>query len=327
MKTLISATALLAALGATSVQAAGFTSGNILVSNGSAITEYTTHGDLVQSIATTYPGGYPATEYARDLAMPDTNSLYLFNGTFQPYVSRYDVGSASWSNVSVPGLSSVNAVSYGGIAASAKTIFVADMMTYSGGEAQGIVAIDRSTNTATRFATNIEPIDLSLGNNGLLYALSPGGSPDGRTLDVYNPDTLAHVQTIDLTKNLGWNEHKALAVDQKGDIFLANSSGLIEHLDATGKLLGSLSPTCSWSGSPSGCSFTDVDIIADGTELVLGTRFGEVFLVDTGLKNWTSFKTDGMFVAFASAVPEPSSYLLMALGLLAMGVVRRKMSN
>ncbi len=327
MKMHFSATALLAALGATSVQAAGFTSGNILVSNGNAITEYATHGDLVQSIATAYPGGYPATEYARYLVMPDANTLYLYNGTFQPYVSRYDVGSATWSNVSMPGLSSVNAVSYGGIAATAKTVFVGDMMTYSGGEAQGIVAIDRSTNAATRFATDIEPIDLSLGRNGLLYALSPGGSPDGRTIDVYNPDTLAHVQTIDLTKNLGWNEHKALAVDQKGDIFLANSSGLIEHLDANGKLLGSISPTCSWSGSPSGCSFTDMDIAADSSALVLGTRFGEVFLVDTGLKNWSSFKTDGVFVAFAAAVPEPSSYLLMSLGLLGVGVVRRKASR
>lgn len=325
MKSLISAITLLAALGTTSTQAAGFTSGNILVSNGNAITEYTTHGDQVQSIATVYPGGYPATEYARDLVMPDGNALYLYNGTFQPYVSRYDVSNATWSNVGMPGLSSVNAVSYGGIAATAKTVFVSDMMTYSGGEAQGIVAIDRSTNAATRFATDIEPIDLSLGRNGLLYALSPGGSPDGRTIDVYNPDTLAHIQTIDLTQNLGWNEHKALAVDQKGDIFLANSGGLIEHLDASGKLLGSINPTCNWSGSPSGCSFTDMDIAADSSALVLGTRFGEVFMVDTGLKNWTSFKTDGVFVAFA--VPEPSSYMLMSIGLLAMGVVRRKMSR
>ena len=57
---------------------------------------------------------------------------------------------------------------------------------------------DRS-GTAFRFADGTASIDLTVGLDGLLYLLSPGGSPGGRTVDVYAPNTYGFVRNIHLT--------------------------------------------------------------------------------------------------------------------------------
>lgn len=94
------------------------------------------------------------------------------------------------------GFSTVNNVSYGGIDVYGTTVFASDMFTYAGGEAQGVIAFNT---VAQRFAENISPIDLTIGLNGFLYTLSPGGSPEGRTISIYDPSSLAYIDSIDLT--------------------------------------------------------------------------------------------------------------------------------
>ncbi|MEW8313851.1 MAG: hypothetical protein AB2669_21690 [Candidatus Thiodiazotropha endolucinida] len=67
-----------------------FTPGNLMLSTDNTIYETTPQGQIMQSFPTQYPGGsYPATEYARDLAVDATGVVHLYNGTFSPYMSSY----------------------------------------------------------------------------------------------------------------------------------------------------------------------------------------------------------------------------------------------
>lgn len=60
------------------------------------------------------------------------------------------------------------------------------MRTLSGPaeEALGIIRYDTHGESWLRFATDLEPIHLNLGHDGLLHALRPGGNPTRRTLAV-----------------------------------------------------------------------------------------------------------------------------------------------
>jgi hypothetical protein len=69
-----------------------------------------------------------------------------------------------------------------------------------------------------RFATNIGPIDLNVGLDGSLYALSRGSAINagGNRVDVFDPQTMAFIRTVTLPQ-----EHRAIAVDFNGDIYTA----------------------------------------------------------------------------------------------------------
>lgn len=284
------------------VFADNFVPKNLLISTGNQIYEYTYQGGYVRNIATVYPGGYSVTERARDIAMDAEGDVHVYNGTFYPYMSTYMTESASWNHMTYEGFSTVNNGSYGGIAVYDQTVFATDMSTASGGEAQGVVAFDMATGQAQRFAENVQPIDLTIGLDGFLYLLSPGGSPGGRTIHVYDPANLSLLDTIDLTAIFGWTEHRAIAVDENGDIFIADWDGEIHHITSDGDIVATISPSCNWSGSPTNCQFTDINIAADDG-IALGTRFGEILVTNTGFSDVFTFSV-GMaltFVEFANS--------------------------
>jgi hypothetical protein len=80
--------------------------------------------------------------------------------------------SGSFANKTFPGWSTINNVTYGGIAAFRNFVYVTD--TYSAvGRAKGIVRFDLVNNTAQRFAAEAEVIDLNIGLDGNLYGLAP----------------------------------------------------------------------------------------------------------------------------------------------------------
>src|SRR5262249_18284514 len=134
---------------------------NLLVSTDGAapqqlLQEYTSGGTLVRSLA--IPPGGPA-EDARDLVADSSGNILVYNGTFSPYLSTYS-SSGSWSHPTFAGWSTFNTVSYGGIALFGNYVFVTDMNT-SGASAMGVLRFDRTDGTATRFATNVDAIDLN----------------------------------------------------------------------------------------------------------------------------------------------------------------------
>jgi hypothetical protein len=290
-----------------SVGAVSFTNGNILVTQNDHLIEYTNTGAPVQSISVPYMGGRPATEHVRDVIVGPTGTARIYNGTFDPFMTSYDSNLGSFSSVTHTGWSTVNNVSYGGIATLADYVYVTDMRTFGDGgpdEAQGIVRFNTGNNTSERFAETLEFIDLSLGLDGYLYALED----DEYTLRIYNTTSMSLVNTVNLSDDV-----RGVAVSAAGSIFGASWDGNIYQFDSSGSFLGSI---------PSGANdLTDIDLAANG-EIVVGSRFGDVILTDSALSTPSAFSVGSSptFVSFtepAHPVPEPKTLTLLASGLLA----------
>lgn len=279
------------------------TPGNLLVITDNRVHETTPDGQTVRTIPTEYPGGYPGTEYARDAAVSADGVIHVYNGTFSPYMSSRDT-TGSWTHQTHPNWNTANNGSYGGIDVDQNQVFVTDGLS----DGNGVVAFNTDSGVSFRFAEGVDTIDLTVGLNGLLYVLSPGGSPGGRTIDVYDPETYALVDSIDLTAIFGWTEHRSIAVDANGDIFIADWDGEVHHVSAAGALVQTISPPCDWIGFEIACSFNDIDISESG-QLALGSRFGEVVVTDVGFSSVSKFQIGnrGAFVEFVPEPPGPTS--------------------
>jgi len=273
------------------------TSGNLLISTEGSIYEYSTEGYLIQSFSVPYPiVPKPITESLRDIVAPSPDEIFAYNGTFDPYLSLFDIVSETWTHLTHSGWDTVNNVSYGGIAVKDHFVFVTDMM-----DANGVIRYDLTNNDSIRFANGIDSIDLNVGLDGLLYVLSPGGSPEGRTVHVFDPYTLENIRILDLTATFGWTGHRSIAVNASGDIFVADWDGDLQKINSNGELLltVNLYSICDCH------NLFDVDISADGL-VVVSNRFGRVVITDEDFSSFTYFDvgTMGVFVSFVLGTPD-----------------------
>jgi hypothetical protein len=287
---------------------------DILVSVGNSIAgsfeqintvyEFSPSGTLVQSIPFSYNGAsYPATEYLRDIIVAPDGNLYGYNGTFSPYLTGYSPLSNTFTNTTAAQWSSVNGTHLGGIGAYQNYIFATDMMTFNGGEANGIVRFDLSSHTSTRFGIGTDYGDLSLGLDGKVYAVPEFSS----SVSVFNPVTMAPVRTVSLAVS------GAITIDQLGRFFVANGS-TIYRLNSSGAIELSLDTHVNGGG------FADIDVDADGN-LVACQDNGQVVLTTANLTSFTTFQAVHdpnaidwtVFVSFARPVPEPDSATLVVL--------------
>jgi streptogramin lyase len=300
------ALAVVALLGVPQVNATQLTDGNILVSCDNVLSEYTPAGAFVQS----WPipdNPDDITDHAREIAPDGDGNVHVFNGTFDPTVSTLDPTAGTWTHRSYPGWSLVNNLTYGGLAVRGRYLYATDMATAGDGSPKGIVRFDLDSSAASRFATGIEPIDLHIGLDGLLYALYPGGSPGGRTIDVYDPVTTQFIRSIDLYASAAGGGQRSIAVNAAGEIFLVNIGGDIWHLDANGGLLGSADVT-SIAGT---IYLYDVEVGANGM-VVVGHRNGGFLVTDESLTSFAPVTVTQEYEgAFVSIVPEPTTALLL----------------
>ncbi|MDO3387625.1 cellulose binding domain-containing protein [Gilvimarinus sp. SDUM040013] len=257
---------------------------SVLVMGNNTIYRYSYAGVLLETIE--IPNFYQW-DSARDIIPVSETEIAVFNGQFNPNLSIYD--GDSWAHREYDEWSIVANVSYGGIAADANYIYLTDMKTGSGGTAQGIVRFDRQLETFARFLTDDEYIDITLGEDGLLYALEDTYGH----LQIVNPATMGVEREVDLGHI---SSSRAATADENGNIFLAGWNGAISKFDPEGNLVASVSTTAA---------FSDIDIRGDNI-LVTSYYEEEALLYTTELEYVSTFSAGGRytFAAFSYLEPE-----------------------
>jgi len=215
--------------------------------------------------------------------------LFPSSGPLQAYLSRWD--GSSWTHISTPEWTQNW---QGGVASYKNYIFATDYE-------RSLVRFDLSNGyAAERFGITadnsfaLEIIDINVGLDCKLYALEvdPGsGVPD---IHIYDPDTLEHLETIDLTVYLRSIfddfDARGVAAAQNGDIYLANTYGDIWHLDPdTETIVEILEDVTGFGG------LTDIDISVDG-QIVVGSTSAEVAITNLALDPPSSFFITGRLV-------------------------------
>ncbi|WP_125931994.1 hypothetical protein [Thiosocius teredinicola] len=263
------------------------------------VTEYLADGSALQTFV---PVAAPASSdlwHPRDLVIADNGNVHVFNGTFDPYLSTYDSAADTWTHVTHTGWSTINNISYGGIATLGDRVFVTNMST-AGKSASGGVVFDTALGTSVGFASGIQAIDLNLGLDGNLWLL------EGGIAYAYDPTGLNLLGSVSLAAAGG--DVRALAVDGLGDFFVATWDGLVAHLASDGTLIDSLQLNDS---------LTDIDLSANGV-LAIGSRSEGAWLSTTDLNAATQVASGrwNYFVALApSEVPLPGTLVLLSLGI------------
>jgi len=251
-----------------------FTPGNIIVSSSNNLYEVNSSGQIIQQIE--IPSAGNTVESARDIAFDDEGNIHVYNGTFSPTLSTYYTASESWTHRSINGFNTINNIRYGGIDTFKNYVFLTDMSNPTD-DTQGVIRYDLESETYVRFAESIEPVDLVLGLDGLLYVLSSGVN----FITVYEPSTLSLVKSFNTTGLQGSSGPSSIAVDSESNIYIGNTDGDIQRVDADSNLVKTV--TLYRDNELTG-SVSDVNLREDGI-LGLSGRFGEIYLEEAQLLN------------------------------------------
>lgn len=259
---------------------------HFLAVSGDSIVQFSPEGTWIRRITVPYPSNRSA-QFVRDVVVAPDGRLYVYNGSAPAFLSIYDPVHFTWTHHHHPGLSSANVGGYGGIAIFQNFVYLSDALMYDG---SGIVRFNLNDFSSQRFGEGPEYIDLTIGQDGLLYALAPGGSPDGTHAFVYDPLSLELLRTIQLG---GTNGNRGIAVNAAGEIFTCNYfDGGIHRFDPNGVWLNSVGTGV--------IGLQDLDLSPDG-KLVAGNRDGFVTVTDVNFSSVDTFTLDqgsNVFVAF-----------------------------
>jgi hypothetical protein len=275
---------------------APFAAQNLVLVTVNRLFEITRAGAVVDSVPLLVAAGtsptatHAANEIARDAALGADGRLYVFNGTGTGTgpadvvaLSVFDTLAGTWEHHTVPGWSvwgSTDSAArpYGGIGLLGDHVFVTDMLR--NGDDNGLIRFDTANAFAVdRFAAGNSYIDLSAGLDGKVYALRV----DQKTVDVFDPDTLAAVGGPLVLDNDGdtgtpFPPIVSIAVDAGGQLFAAEIFGDIHRFSAAGVWQQELD-------IPLSVSVTDLDLEPDRT-LILA-RENRIHITDTAFSGQT----------------------------------------
>ncbi|WP_159064791.1 carbohydrate-binding protein [Thaumasiovibrio subtropicus] len=201
----------------------------------------------------------------RDLVMSPQGLAY-YNGTFN---AELVVQTANGDFIqTLEGLSTANNLTYGGIAALGRYVYLTDTNTAYEGQPQGIVRFDiEGQLPPQRFLSDESYIDITVGNDGLLYALQDTYGH----LDVLEPITLNKVKFLDLGHVIS---SRAVTADDQGNIYLASWDGHVYKFDSQGVELDKVNLDT--------VSLADIDINRHN-EMLVTTRDGGLFALESNL--------------------------------------------
>jgi hypothetical protein len=188
---------------------------NILVTNGQNLQVYSPSGDLISSEIIPIPAGGDGP--ARDLIVDQTDQegTHVYNGTQAvPFLSSTIDDGQNWIDTAGPaGWSTDTASENGGIAAFGDFIFTTDMDV--SGDGRGIIRWNLTDGSSERVVDLADYVDLTIGLNGKLYALTPP-SGDEQEIHVFDPLALDQFETVSLPAEPNFT---GIAVDRRGRIY------------------------------------------------------------------------------------------------------------
>jgi hypothetical protein len=307
------AAAALACCGAAApAEAAVVTPGNVLVSNGGKVFEYTPAGAFVQAVTGDLRNGvfsesrglaYDRLGRIHVLIRPHDGDVDMFLATYTPSTGGVQYNSISFHNHN-------GSTTSGDIGADANYVYAPDQVFARQG--MGVIRYPlNNLKAADRVLQSLDPSDVSVGRDGLLYILGAGGTVTG-----VNPTTLATVRTLSIDDNF-----RDVEATASGDVFVLYS-GQINRYSPSGTLVDSLT-------LPGGLKHS-MALSASG-KIVVGNAGDSLYFTDTSLDSFTRVLTPnstedawGNLVTFAEPVPEPSALATAAVTVAGVGLLKRR---
>jgi hypothetical protein len=259
------------------------------------VQEYTSTGALVRSVNLPPTPGNNF-DYARDLVEDPNGTIYVYNGTFTPYLEAYNPATGHWTQTTYPGWSTISDISSGGLAEFHNYLYASDMAII--GNTGGVVRINLTDGSSTHIG-NVDFNDVTIGQDGLLYGLSEATA----TIYVYDPLSTALLRTVTLPTA----DYRGMAVSAAGDIFTVTWENVVSRFNASGTLENSITLNTT-TGAPFMYNFSDnMDIAPDGT-LAIGSFTGYIAQMSSAFTNISYIDTgtfDQVFVTFATEQTGP----------------------
>ena len=226
----------------------------------------------------------------KDVVVSPGGGLVAYNGGWPPdgHVVTVAGGIATGTHT-IDGMNLVGRTFYGGIATLGRYVYAADMAQGgdSGPGQQGVIRFDTAQGwSAQRFLTDHSIQDVSLGADGLIYALD-GGTRQAFAL---NPQTMATVRTIQLP----FTDCGGMTADSSGNVYLGTFGDGLYKIAPDGTVL-----MHDTTNSP-----IDLDMSTDNR--LLGSNNTLVTVWDTSLKVVSQFRTSAA-PAFRSSHGLPAS--------------------
>jgi hypothetical protein len=259
------------------------------------IREYTYQGTLIRSFAAQGPATNGGLERLRNMAEDADGSVWCYNGTGFPAISKFEPGSGTWTHYAVGEFSGFGIVYYGGIGIYGRYCFVTDGNT-SDSKPRGVLRFDRQTGESVRFSTDIDPSNLAIGLDGLLYVVT-----NDAYVRVHDPRSLERLRTVELGDDWTLQPH-SIAVLSNGEI-LTTDFKTVSKFSAAGEKIGQIDiPSVNY---PFGdrADLNNIVVLPDGRYAVSG-RFGEIFVVASDLSSVSGFAVGPINVpAFVASHP------------------------